>query len=118
MKHMASKNHHRYKLRKRMNGIKHVQSSLFTEPAILIGTWEELDGLENDNYRIEVELYNCCGWVRPKQEVSESEYFKHNMYLSTHTFYGSQYFYSTAALRKLGFNVQLSNWDGETLYCK
>jgi hypothetical protein len=115
---MASKNNHRYKLRKRMNHIKHEPKSLFNEPATLISTWEGLDGLENDNYYITVELRNCCGWVRPKHEVPEDEYFKHDIYLSTHTFYGSQYFNSTVTLRRLGFNVQLTNWDEETIFCK
>ena len=115
---MASKNHHRYKIRKRMNGIKHEQKILFDEPATLIKSWEDLVGLENDNYRLEIEVDNGCGWVRPKHEVSDDEYYTHNMYLSTHTFYGSQYAGYTAMLRKMGFNIQLSNWDGETVPCK
>lgn len=115
---MASKNHRRYKLRKRMNSIKHEPYRLFSEPPRIINTWKDLIGLENDNYYIDVEIDNGCGWVRYKHVAPEKDYFKHNRYLSTHTFYGNQYFYSTAMLRELGFNVQLVNWDGETIYCK
>lgn len=114
---MAGKNNKRYKIRKNMNKIKHEPKRLFNEPPVLISTWEELVGLENDLYRIEVDIDRCSGWVRPKFEMPDKDYTLHNIYLSTHTFYGSNYFNSTVLLRNFGFNIQLKNWDGETVYC-
>ena len=77
----------------------------------LIKSWEELKDLESENYRIEVENY--CGWIVPKVETEETEenYFDHHIYLSTHTFYGSQYENSTKKLQKFGFDVEIDNWD-------
>lgn len=116
---MAGKNHHRYKIRKRINKIKHESKPLFDTPPWLIESWSQLNGLQNDKYIIEVDEYMCNGWVKPKFDVSEEESWVHNMYLSTHTFYGSNYFNTTWMLRsRFGFNVQLANWDGQTLYCR
>lgn len=81
----------------------------------LITTWDELDGLESEKYiiRVNKEYYN--GWIRPKIDTEETEenYFEHHAYLSTHTFYGSQYKYSTELLQKFGFDVEIDNWDKE-----
>lgn len=116
---MAGKNHRRYKMRKCMNEIKHKPVSLFNEPPVLISTWEELSKLETETHSLVIDVDGCNGHVRPKFKLSDDDdYYMHNAYLSTHTFYSSQYFESTAMLRKLGFNVQLQNWDGETVYCK
>lgn len=57
---MAGKNHRRYKIRKR-NSIKHIPEPLFDTPPVLISTWEELSKLENEKYRIEVDLKYGCG---------------------------------------------------------
>jgi len=115
---MAGKNHRRYKIRKR-NSIKHIPEPLFDTPPVLISTWEELSKLENEKYRIEVDLKYGCGWVRPKFKLeNDDEYFKHNFYLSTHTFYGDDYSEYTRILRDFGFNIQLANWDGKTVYCQ
>ena len=82
----------------------------------LISTWEELGKLENNKYYIDMDKCGGCGWIRPKFEVSDDDYYDHNGHLSTHTFYGNSYNNSTAKLRRFGFNVQLENWDGETIY--
>lgn len=74
----------------------------------LIKTWEELVGLESDGYYLEINLHNCNGHIRSK---SDSDFYA---YLSTHTFYGSEYQHSTVRLQEYGFDVQLENWDGET----
>lgn len=81
----------------------------------LIKTWDELVGLESENYKIVVELRGGCGWIRPKVETEETKenYFNHHAYLSTHTFYGSQYKQSTKTLQKFGFDVEIDNWDKE-----
>lgn len=80
----------------------------------LIKSWEELDGLENESYRIRVED-NCSGWIEPKVETEETEkdFWEHHAYLSTHTFYGSDYKHSTKVLQKFGFDVEIDNWDKE-----
>lgn len=72
--------------------------------AKLIKYWSELDGLENDNYKIEVDTYIGCGWIRSKREDRD-------IYLTTHTFYGSNYKSSTQLLQEHGFDVELANWD-------
>lgn len=108
----------RYKIRKRNNHVK--RKSVFDSSPKLISSWEELDGLESEDgsyfIRVDFRFYN--GWVRPKKQVPEDEWYDHNVYLSTHSFYGKQYFATTRILQLLGFNVQLKNWDGETVYCR
>lgn len=79
----------------------------------LIKTWSELKSIESDTHIIEVDEYS--GWIRPKNENKEN-YWKDNHYLGTHTFYGHNYTYSTRILQECGFNVQLENWDGETIW--
>lgn len=115
---MAGKNHKRYSIRKRMNAIKHEPKRLFDDPPILISTWEELGKAYSETHYIELSKEGWNGHVRPKDEsLNEGDsYWRHNMYLSTHTFYGSSYYYMTTKLRELGFNIQLANWDGETMY--
>ena len=81
----------------------------------LIKHWEELVGLESEKYEIIVERkYGSCGaWIVPKVETKETEenYWEHHIYLSTHTFYGSTYKWSTETLQKFGFDVEIDNWD-------
>ena len=75
-----------------------------------IKTWEELVGLESENYKLEVKLMPCgggCAWIRPKVETEKNSGSKHNVYLSTHTFYGSHYKWATKTLQEFGFNVEL-----------
>ena len=74
----------------------------------LIKTWEELVALESDEYYLEIDTDMCNGNIRRK---SDDEYME---YLSTHTFYGLNYQYSSVLLQEYGFDVQLENWDGET----
>ena len=71
----------------------------------LIKNWEELDGLESENYVIRVKD-GCSAWIEPKVETEETN----RMYLNTHTFYGSHYRGSTKLLQKFGFDVELSSW--------
>lgn len=83
--------------------------------AKLIKNWDELAGLESENYKIEV-MDNCCGWIRPKIETEETQedWLNHHAYLSTHTFYGETYQYSTEILQNFGFDVEIDNWDKES----
>lgn len=94
----------------------------------LIKNWEELSKLKNDKYHIafDSECYN--GWIVPITDEPinnrgdfecnctgemKEDFFKHHVYLSTHTFYGSQYQYSTKVLQEHGFDVEIDNWDKE-----
>lgn len=80
----------------------------------LIKNWEELSKVPpNEKYKIVVDEEMSCGWIRPIKETDETQenYFKHHKYLSTHTFYGSQYEYSIKLLQEYGFDVELDNWD-------
>lgn len=81
--------------------------------AKLIKSWDELDGLETENYKIKLDHDKCSGWIIPKDEskFSEEEYWQHHEYLSTHTFYGEQYKTSTEILQNFGFDVEIDNWD-------
>lgn len=104
---MGNKNHKRYQIRKRST-IKKDYEPQFPNPPKLVRNWDELRGLENEAYEIRVAEHNA-------QVISKKDGSYCN-YLSTHTFYGSQYYSSTIYLRSLGFNIQLENWDGETQY--
>ena len=81
--------------------------------AKFIKDWKDLDGLESEHYKLEIDVDVGCGWIVPKVETEETEknYFEHHFYLSTHTFYGIKYKYSTEILQKHGFDVELDNWD-------
>ena len=93
----------------------------------LIKNWEELSKVPaNDKYRIIVN--DGSGWIVPicdkkrvgpdficncDQGMDINEYYKHHVYLSTHTFYGSQYQHSTKVLQEHGFDIEIDNWDTE-----
>ena len=82
----------------------------------LIKNWEELSKVPpNDKYKIVVDIDMCNGHIVPVEETTETQrdYFEHHIYLSTHTFYGSNYEYSTKILQKYGFDVEIDNWDKE-----
>lgn len=72
--------------------------------AKLIRNWADLDGLETDNYKIEVNLDVGCGWLRAKDST------KPDRYLTTHTFYESAYKGYTKLLREHGFDIELVSW--------
>ena len=94
----------------------------------LIKNWEELAKVPaNDNYKIIVDGDMCSGWIVPvwdepdeldyicncenKDTMNVHEYYNEHIYLSTHTFYGSEYKHSTEILQKHGFDVEIDNWD-------
>lgn len=80
----------------------------------LIKNWEELSELPpNDKYMIEVDMNLYSGWIKPINETEETEknWYDHHCYLSTHTFYGSNYKQSTKILQKFGFDIEIDNWD-------
>lgn len=76
--------------------------------AKLIKSWDGLVGLESDEYYLEIDVDRCNGHIHSK---TDEDFYA---YLSTHTFYGGNYKYSTVLLQEYGFDVQLENWDGET----
>lgn len=95
----------------------------------LIKNWEELAKVPaNDKYRIIVDRVMCSGWIVPvgdepgkectddfvchcKEGMTAREYCNEHIYLSTHTFYRTQYEYSTRVLQEKGFDVEIDNWD-------
>lgn len=83
--------------------------------AKFIKDWNDLVGLESEDYKLEINVNSGCGWIVPKVETKETEdnYFEHHYYLSTHTFYGLKYRHSTAVLQHFGFDVELDNWEKE-----
>lgn len=96
----------------------------------LIKNWEELAQVPaNDKYKIIVDKEMCNGWIVPVHDCFDEEkdficncepgmdiyeYYKHHVYLSTHTFYGGNYKESTKLLQEHGFNVEIDNWDKES----
>ena len=74
-----------------------------------IKSWEELAKEKSPTHILEIDIEGCNGWIRPKNDNEDSWDGKH--YLSTHTFYGSTYKWSTKILQSCGFNVELANWD-------
>ena len=72
--------------------------------SMLARNWKDLDGLENENYKIEVDLDMGCGWIRAKSPD------KRDLYLSTHTFYESSYLGYAELLQSRGFDVELFSW--------
>jgi len=85
-----------------------------------IKDWQELSEIPNESktHILEIDVEGCNGWLKakdPKPYNKKLSYMRqiHHMdvYLSTHTFYGSQYNHSSKVLRSCGFDVQLDNWD-------
>lgn len=76
----------------------------------IIRNWEELSKVKpNGKYKIDVNIDMCNGWIKPITETEETieNYFKHHLYLSTHTFYYSSYEYYTKKLQEFGFDIKL-----------
>ena len=82
----------------------------------LIHNWEELGKVPpTDKFKITIDgKFGCSGWVEPIKETFETQgdkFFDYHLYLSTNTFYGSQYKYYTRKLQEMGFDIELDNWD-------
>ena len=70
---------------------------------MVINNWEDLSKVPSSKtHKLEVEDY--CGWLIELKTGERS-------YLSTHTFYGSEFERNTRRLQSCGFDVQLKNWD-------
>lgn len=71
----------------------------------LIHNWEELSKVTgSETYYLDITPEDGNGWIKDEEgNIIE--------YLSTHTFYGLNYEYSTRLLQTYGFNVILTNWD-------
>jgi len=89
--------HQRRKLRRK----------LFKNGPTLVKDWKELAEIPpSDTHYLEISVEDGNGYIKKKN----SEEFLCD-YLSTHTFYGSNYLRSTRRLQAAGFNVVLENWD-------
>ena len=93
----------------------------------LIKNWKELAKVPaNDTYQIIVDEFMCSGWIIPITDKPTGQgddfdcnctgqmyhdFFDHHVYLSTHTFYGGNYKYSTKVLQQHGFDIEIDNWD-------
>lgn len=84
---------------------------VFDEEPIMIYGWEQLVGLKNDKYYLDIDLHMGSGRI---ESIESSEEWL--PYLSTHTFYGKSYKGYELTLRQYGFNVRLANWDTEDEY--
>ena len=89
---------------------------------MLIKNWEELSKIPNESktHILKVDVKGCCGWLiakDPKPYKKKLSYMRNlphiGAYLSTHTFYGSNYKRSTKLLKACGFDVEIDNWDKE-----
>jgi hypothetical protein len=75
-----------------------------------INTWEELSKCTSETHILDIDVEGCNGWVRPKIP-NPNDMWEGLHYLSTHTFYGGTYEYSTEVLQSCGFDVEIANWD-------
>ena len=87
---------------------------------MLIKNWEELSKIpnESDTHILTVDVERGIGQLRSKhpktydEKLTFMDQIKYlDVYLSTHTFYGSQYERSTEILKACGFDVEIDNWD-------
>ena len=87
---------------------------------LFIRNWEELSKIPNESktHILKIDLDRCCGWLyakNKKQYNTQLSFMRQiqnqDVYLSTHTFYNTQYKHSSKKLRACGFNVELANWD-------
>ena len=70
--------------------------------------WADLATVpDSDTHHLEIDVEGCNGWIHEKG--GDPDRLGH--YLSTHTFYGTNYKHSTRLLRQCGFPVTLANWD-------
>ena len=79
----------------------------------LIKGWEDLVGLETEDYYLDIDLEMCNGHIETKEHAKTNDDYCYT-YLSTHTFYGLNYKDSTIEIQEHGVEDQLENWDGET----
>lgn len=70
-----------------------------------IDSWEELSKCKSDTHILDIDLHYGCGWILPKNRKDSDKF-----YLSTHSFYASEYKHSTELLQRCGFNVSLKSW--------
>jgi hypothetical protein len=76
----------------------------------LIKNWIELAKVaDSETHTLDITPEDGSGWIRSKADDEVVEY------LSTHTFYGMSYKYYEKLLQKHGFNVQLENWDKDSV---
>ena len=74
---------------------------------IKINNWEELARVPpSKTHRLEITPEDGNGWVVPIGEKTCE-----GTYLSTHTFYGSMYEYSSKKLQQYGFDIEIANWE-------
>lgn len=87
---------------------------------MLVKNWEELSKIPNESatHILEIDVESCNGWLiakNPKPYKKRLSFMRQiqnqDVYLSTHTFYGLHYKYSTKILRACGFDVEIDNWD-------
>lgn len=85
-----------------------------------IKNWEELASIPNESktHILKIDTRMGNGWLEAKKEIAynnKKSYMRQvphlSIYLSTHTFYGSEYKHSSKILRICGFDVELDNWD-------
>lgn len=90
--------------------------------SIFIRDWDDLAALPNESptHILEVDKERCCAWLHAKNRKDYSykkSYMRQiqhlDVYLSTHTFYGTEYKHSQKILRACGFDVEINNWDKE-----
>jgi hypothetical protein len=70
----------------------------------IIKNWNDLVGMSNDEYYLDINTDIGFGWVRKRIDDSTVAY------LSTHTFYEKKYEFSTEILQSFGFDVKLVSW--------
>ena len=81
-------------------------------------TWEIIEKLHSEN---DIFQGVCLSRNKGHQNallaglMTAKEYCEKHIYLSTHTFYGSNYKYATKMLQECGFDIEIDNWDKEII---
>ena len=79
--------------------------------AKLIKNWEELAQVPpSDTHYLDISTHGGNGMIVTKKPKSNKHSDKYE-YLSTHTFYGKHFQYSTELLQTCGFDDEIDNWD-------
>ena len=72
-----------------------------------IQSWEELVGLESEEYKLEINVEGRYGNILLKSDMDQARGHDFRFYLSTHTFYPSHCKTMTETLQGFGFDVEL-----------
>ena len=72
---------------------------------IKVRCWEDLDGLENDDFIVRLSENRCTGMIKPKHDNIDKKFSWG--YLSTHTFYPENIENTRNMFKERGFEIDI-----------